>query len=216
VHLLSRPARRDRFRRNRRGCHSSPGMLTPIEYELRGSQIQPVARPESSNPGSANPGHTSPGPGEAQALAAGAGKSGSYLGDLTSPSVVQGGQGNSSAFSVILSSGTWQAARVLAACSALLSCISGRGCLCREPARPARRRSRRGALRPGDRRGDRGGQAPQAPGRHPPDARVACSRRLPGRCAEAASGAAAPGLAPWARARCSCRWWWYRRCHGLG
>jgi hypothetical protein len=61
-------------------------------------------------------------------------------------------------FSVLLSSGSWQAARVPAGCSALLSCISGRGCLYREPARPARRRARHGALRSGDRGGDRGGR----------------------------------------------------------
>ena len=47
-----------------------------------------------------------------------------------------------------------------------------------------------------DRRGDRGGQAREAPyGRHRPNVRVACSRQLPGRCAEVTSGAAARGLA---------------------
>jgi hypothetical protein len=48
-----------------------------------------------------------------------------------------------------------QTARVSAVCSALLSCIFGRECLCREP---ARRRARHGALRSGDRGDDRGGR----------------------------------------------------------
>ena len=115
--------------------------------------------------------------------------------------------------SVMLSSGSWQTARVSAVCSALLSCIFGRGCLCREPARPARRRARHGALRSGDRGGDRGGRRcrlrdgirPTCAGRLLPAttwplrrgrARRSCSRAGP-------------------RARARCRRWWYRRCHGL-
>src|SRR5713101_5966423 len=55
----------------------------------------------------------------------------------------------------------------------------GRGCLCREPARPARRRARHGPLRSGDCRGD---AVADAPGSGTASAK-------------AAPGAAAPGLA---------------------
>jgi hypothetical protein len=70
-----------------------------------------------------------------------------------------------------VASGSRQAARVPAGCSALLSCISGRGCLCREP---ARRRARHGALRSGDRGGDRDGRRC----RFRDGIRQTCARRL--------------------------------------
>jgi hypothetical protein len=107
-----------------------------------------------------------------------------------------------------------QAARVSAGCSALLSGISGRGCLCREPARPARRRARPGALRPGDRGGDRGGRR----GRLRDGIRPTCAGRL---------FPAATWSLPRGRARRGCSWagpqatarggrrWRDRRCHGL-
>src|SRR6266540_2559229 len=66
----------------RRGCHSSLGMLTLIEYELRASQIEPVAGPESSNPTLGDPGHISLGIRGKLRVCAGAGKFGSYLDDL--------------------------------------------------------------------------------------------------------------------------------------
>ena len=105
--------------------------------------------------------------GEAQGSAAGAGKSGSSVDDLAPDSVRaapglrvvwHGGRGSRSDFLSYSFSGSWQAARVSAVCSALLSCISGRGCLCREPARPASASSpaRRAAARRW--RGDRGGR----------------------------------------------------------
>ncbi len=105
--------------------------------------------------------------GEAQGSAAGVGKSGSSVDDLAPDSVRAvpglrvvwcGRTRQPPGFSVTLPSGSGRTARVSAGCSALLSCISGRGCRCHEPAWPARRRDRHGALRPGDRGGDRGGR----------------------------------------------------------
>jgi hypothetical protein len=55
-----------------------------IEYQLRASQIQLVASPESGNSAPGNPRHISPGkPGKLK----GVGKSGSYLDDLAPGSV---------------------------------------------------------------------------------------------------------------------------------
>ena len=62
-------ARRDRSRRNRHGCHSSQGMLTPIEDELRASQAQPRSMTRIRQPGSGQPGaHQSGKPGKLQGL----------------------------------------------------------------------------------------------------------------------------------------------------
>ena len=99
--------------------------------------------------------------GKASRFAAGAGKPGRSLDDLA-PGGVRA---------------------ALTPPTVVLSCISGRGCLCREPARPARRRARPGALRSGDRRGDAVWQTRQAPPRHPPDVR---GSPAPGNCLAAA------------------------------
>src|SRR5690348_2775436 len=74
--------------------------------------------------------------------------------------------------------------------SALYSRI-GRGCLCREPARPARRRSRHGPLRSGDRRGD---AVADAPGSGTASAKRA-GRLLLAAVPKSRPGAAARGLA---------------------
>src|SRR5689334_7369206 len=70
-----------------------------------------------------------------------------------------------------------------------------RGCLCREAARSSSRPARHGPLRSGDRRGDAVADAPGSGTASAKVAGVASSRHLPGRSAEAAPGAAAPGLA---------------------
>ena len=214
-------ARRDWSRRNRHGCHSSRGTLTPIEDELRASQAQPRSMTRIRQPGSGKPGGTSVWEtGQAPGSAAGAGASGSYLVDLAPSSVraapaprsVVWGEAAALISSVVSSSGSWQTARVSAGCSALSSCISERGCPCREPARPARRQARHGALRSGDREGDRGGRRCRL--------RDGIRQTCAGHLLPATTWSLPPGRArhdcsragPYARARC--RRWWCRRCHG--
>jgi hypothetical protein len=160
-----RPARRDRSRRNRRGCPSSracsPGRIRASSQPDPARGMIRIRQPDSGNPGTSawetggklkglrrvrvNPAGiwmtwrpAAPGP------------------SLTAPSVGRG-RGSRPDFSVIVSSGSWQTAPISAVCPALSPRIFGRGCRCRQPARPASRRARLGVLRPGDRRGDRGG-----------------------------------------------------------
>jgi hypothetical protein len=135
-------------------------------------------------------------------VAAGAGKSGSYLDDLaasgpplTPRSVV--GEGEAAGL-ILLSSclpapgrqrGFWQHAPLC--CPA----YSGQdACVASQPGQPA---AGPGAARggPAIERGDRVAAAAGSRTAAARGARVGCSRQLPGRCAEAAPGAAARGLA---------------------
>jgi len=213
----------------------TPGSVPakPARLSLIAGHAHPDRRRTSSQPGPAPEHDQNPATrlrqtrgtsvwetGQAPGSAAGAGASGSYLVDLAPSSVraapaprsVVWGEAAALISSVVSSSGSWQTARVSAGCSALSSCISERGCPCREPARPARRQARHGALRSGDREGDRGGRRCRL--------RDGIRQTCAGHLLPATTWSLPPGRArhdcsragPYARARC--RRWWCRRCHG--
>jgi hypothetical protein len=180
-----------------------PGQLTPDRIRTPGPPDP--ARSMARDPATRlrNPGHieSSGKPGGRSTVCGGCGQPRPVSGcpgaravfepPRTPPSVVGGGRGSRADFCHLV---FWHLADSadLAVCPAFLSCLSGRGCLCREPAPPARH----GALRSGDRGDDRGG------GR----------ARLRDGIGQACAGCPLPAAAwPLRRSRAGCNCWWAGR-----